>query len=80
MAEAVRVSALLRLMAGRRGDRITARDVATLQLAANLVAEQDAKLGKAFEAWRTEAHEAITARTRHAAMVDGLRALLELHT
>lgn len=80
MREAIRLSALLRLMAGRQGERITSRDVATLQLAANLVTEQDAKLGQSFQAWRQQADESITAKTRHGAMVDGLRALLELHT
>ena len=63
-------------MAGRQGQRITSRDVATLQMAAALVAEQDAKLAQSFRAWR---EQAINARAHHSAMVDGLRALLELH-
>lgn len=79
MTGADKTCALLRLMAGRQGQRITSRDVATLQMAAALVAEQDDKLAKSFRAWREQAEEAINARAHHSAMVDGLRALLELH-
>lgn len=49
-------------------------------MTAALVAEQDDKLAKSFRAWREQAEEAINARAHHSAMVDGLRALLELHT
>lgn len=75
-----RPCALLRLMAGRQGQKITALDVAALHLAVRTMEAQDDKLMQSFQAWGTEASEAIRARACAAALQDGMRALLEAHS
>ncbi len=73
-------AALLRLMAGRKGDKITSRDVAALHLAAAMLDEQAQQLAKHFAAYGDALSELIDARTRADAMQAGIRGLLETHT
>ena len=72
--------ALLKLMAERRGSPITARDVAALLLAVRTMEALEIKLDQAFEAWREQANQSITASARSSALLDGMRALMEVHT
>lgn len=72
-------AALLRLMAGRQGQRITARDVAALQLAARTLEEQAEQSAKHFSAYVDALSELVTHKARAEAMQDGMRALLEIH-
>jgi hypothetical protein len=72
--------ALLRLMAERQGQRITARDVASLQLAAATLEAQAAEINRHFRAYGDALSELIDHKSRADALQHGLRALLEIHT
>lgn len=80
MSESIRKPcALLRLMAERRGQKITARDVAAVQLAVRTMESQAAQLAKHFQVYGDVLHKLVAAEAKAGAMQDGLRALLEVH-
>lgn len=72
-------AALLRLMAERQGQRITARDVAALHLAVRTMEEQAAQLDKHFSVYGATLHDLVRSNARADALQDGMRALLEVH-
>jgi len=71
-------AALLRLIAARRGERITARDVAALHLAARTLEAQAEQMARHFEVYRETLTELVTHKARAEAMTDSLRAVLEV--
>lgn len=72
--------ALLRLMSERQGQRITARDVAALQLAAATLESQADQLSRQMRGLGDTLGHLVSAEARANALMDGLRALLETHT
>lgn len=72
--------ALLRLMAERQGQKITARDVAALQLAVRTMEELQDQHQLHIRAYGDTLSEIVTANARAAALQDGMRALLEVHS
>ena len=70
--------ALLRLMAERQGQKITARDVAALLLAVHTLQELQALADKMMAGYRDAMHELVTHKARAEALRDGMRALLEV--
>lgn len=79
-AAASKPAALLRLMAERRGQRINARDVAALLLAARTLEVQAQEIDKSFLAYGTTLRDLVTHKADAEAMRDHLRAILEIHT
>lgn len=79
MSDISKPVALLRLMAERQGQRITARDVAALHLAARSLEATREMSDKAMHAYRDTLHELVTHKARAEALQDGMRALLEVH-
>lgn len=71
--------ALLRLMAERQGQKITARDVAALLLAVHTMEALQALADKGMAAYGDALHELVTYKARAEALQDGMRALLEVH-
>lgn len=79
MSPHTKPATLLRLMTERQGQRITARDVAALQLAAATLDEQAAQLDKHFSAYGDVLREVVINKARAEALQEGIRALLEVH-
>lgn len=79
MTEIAKPCALLRLMAERQGQKITARDVAALLLAVRTMEALQELSDKGMAAYRDTLHELVTHKARAEAMQDGMRALLEVH-
>ena len=71
---------LLRLMSERRGERITSRDVAALQLAIHTMQALQELADKHMHAYRGALHDLVTHKARAEALQDGMRALLEIHS
>jgi hypothetical protein len=71
---------LLQDMAARRGQKITARDVAALQLAVSTLVELDAQLTKYVRLSGNDLHDIVNAKVRADALQAGMRALLEVHS
>lgn len=72
--------ALLRLMAERRGQKITGRDVAALQLAVHTMEALGAEITKHIDVYRELLSQVVTAEAKASALQDGMRALLEVHS
>ena len=72
--------ALLRLMIGREGVRITARDVAALRLAIATMEAQEKQQENHMRIYRETLYDLVEHESRAAALLDGMRALLEVHT
>ena len=72
--------ALLRLMAERQGQKITARDLAALQLAVATMEAQHAEIQKHMDVYRGLMTEVVVADAKSAALITGMRALLEVNT
>lgn len=72
-------AALLSLMAERHGQRITARDVAALQLAVRTLDAQADLLQRQFEVYSETLHDLVKHKARAEALQDGLRAMLEVN-
>ena len=70
--------ALLRLMAERQGQKITARDVAALLLAVHTMDALQELADKSMAGYRDALHELVTHKARAEALQDGMRALLEV--
>lgn len=71
---------LLRLMAERKGQRITQRDLAVLELAAATLESQAEVIGKQMRGIGNTLSDLVTAEARAKALTEGMRALLEIHT
>lgn len=71
--------ALLRGMAERQGQKITARDVAALELAIQTMKVMHQERQNLFECYRDDMAEAVAQKARGEALLDGLQALLSTH-
>lgn len=71
--------ALLRLMAERQGQKITARDVAALLLAVHTLEALREMADKGMAAYGDVLRELVTHKARAEALQDGMRALLEVN-
>ncbi len=78
MSGAHKPAALLRLMAERQGQRITARDAVALRLAASTLDELQQAEGKHFAAYRDALHELVSVKTAHDALRQSITAALEM--
>jgi hypothetical protein len=72
--------ALLRLMAERQGQKITARDVAALLLAVSTMEALQQLADKGMAGYRDALHDLVTHKARAESLQDGMRALLEVHS
>jgi hypothetical protein len=79
MSRVQKPCALLQDMATRRGQKITARDVAALQLAVQTLATLDAQLTEHFRVYCNTVYDIVVAEARAKALTEGIRALLEVH-
>lgn len=79
MADIRKPCALLRLMAERKGQKLTARDVAALLLAVHTLQELQALADKAMAGYRDALHELVAHKAHAEALQEGMRALLEVH-
>lgn len=73
-------AALLRQMAQRQGQKITARDVAALQLAAATLEALAGLLDQHMRAYGDTLRDLVTHKARADALQDSMRALLEIHS
>jgi hypothetical protein len=78
MTTQTKPAALLRLMAERKGEQITARDVVALHLAARTLEAQAEQMARHFGVYRETLAELVTHQARAEAMTDSLRAVLEV--
>jgi hypothetical protein len=71
---------LLQDMATRKGQKITAKDVAALQLAVSTLVELDAQLTEHFRVYGNTLYDLVVSQSKAKAMAEGMRALLEVHS
>jgi hypothetical protein len=80
MSRVQKPCALLADMATRKGQKITAKDVAALQLAVQTLATLDAQLTEHFRVYGNTLFDMVVADARSKALTEGMRALLEVHS
>ncbi len=80
MSDIRKPCALLRLMAERQGQKITARDVAALLLAVSTMEALQQLADKGMAGYRDALHDLVTHKARAESLQDGMRALLEVHS
>ena len=80
MSRVQKPCALLADMATRKGQKITAKDVAALQLAVQTLAALDAQLTEHFRVYGNTLYDIVVAEARAKALTEGMRALLEVHS